>query len=268
MNILFWNLHKKNLNGVIAALIKERDVDIALFAESENADIAELAMCLEGYKLAALPDKDAIHAIYRKSTTTVIGRICVQSRMLLFKVVCGEPYLIVGLHLASMTDGLQRRLEQIRIINGFIREEERGRQYSNRTIVIGDFNANPFDIEMIGHNNFNAVLHADLIQRQETVTWVNAEYKRFYNPILHFLTEDTKMYGSFYKHNDGRPLYWYCLDQVLIRKPLIKTLKNMEYVKTIGGSSLLKRSGLPDERFSDHLPLLVEFAGGGEKAKD
>lgn len=259
MNIIFWNLHKKNLNNAIIELIKERNIDIALFAESKDADIAKLVLQLEGFKQATLPDGDAIQAIYRNSTTNIIGRIRVQSRMMLFKVVCGAPYLIVGLHLAAMPDGLQRRLEQIKIINGYISEEEKGSQYSNRTIVIGDFNANPFDIEMIGHGNFNAVLHADLIRRQEKVKWVEIKRKRFYNPILHFLTEDTKMYGSFYKHNEGQPLYWYCLDQVLIRKPLIEILKNVEYVKTIGKKSLLKRSGLPDERYSDHLPLLVEF---------
>ncbi|MBO6266401.1 MAG: hypothetical protein J6M57_10400 [Acidaminococcaceae bacterium] len=266
MNILFWNLHKKNLNSAIAALIKERNIDIALFSESKEEDIAELVAQLSNYGRVTMPDSDVIHAIYRKSTTCISGRIRVQSRVVLFKVNCGEPYLIVGVHLAAMKNESQRRQAQIRMINEFIREEEKGRYYKNRTIVIGDFNANPFDIELIGHDNFNAVLHAELIHRQETVEWVNVSYKRFYNPILHYLSEDTKMYGSFYGHYDDQPLYWFCLDQVLIRKPLIQSLKNMEYIKSIGGNSLLKRSGLLDENYSDHLPLLVEFDVRG-KAK-
>lgn len=77
---------------------------------------------MEGYKRASLPDKDVIHVIYRKSTTAIIGKIRVQLRSLLFKVVCGKPYLIVGLHLAAMENGSQRRQEQVRQISGFIRE--------------------------------------------------------------------------------------------------------------------------------------------------
>lgn len=44
MNIIFWNLHKKNLNNAIIELIKERNIDIALFAESKDADIAKLVL--------------------------------------------------------------------------------------------------------------------------------------------------------------------------------------------------------------------------------
>ena len=184
MNILFWNLHKKNLSSAVSSLVKERNIDIALFAECDNEVVSELLLQLEGYERASLPDKDVIHAIYRKSTTAIIGKIRIQSRSLLFKVVCGKPYLIVGLHLSAMENGSQRRQEQARQIIEFIREEEKGKQFRNRTVVIGDFNANPFDIEMIGHSCFNAVLHGDLIRRQEKVTWVGTECKRFYNPIL------------------------------------------------------------------------------------
>lgn len=59
------------------------------------------------------------------------------------------------------------------------------------TIVIGDFNCNPFDEEIIQKDSFNAVLLKSLIVQQETIKYRDRVWRRFYNPIMHFLSEDT-----------------------------------------------------------------------------
>ena len=52
--------------------------------------------------------------------------------------------------------------------------------------------------------------------------------------------------------------YWNCLDQVLVRKGLANRVNHVEYLKTINTKKLLKNT-VPDEKISDHLPLLVNL---------
>lgn len=261
MNLLFWNLHKNvenSMEDIIVDLIEERKVDIALFAESGNIAIENISDKLNGFKYYDAPACDKIKIIYHHNTTELEQKKP-EYRYIILDVTCGKRFILTGLHLSAMTDGEAKRLDEIQDIIKEISEIEK-KLDMDRTIVIGDFNANPFDEELLRHNFFNAVLYKDLIDRSETVTWGRKKYKRFYNPMLNYIAEDTKMYGSFYFHNDNKPLYWYCFDQVLMRKSLISSLKNVEYIKEIKKHSLVTQQGLPDkEHISDHLPLLVEF---------
>lgn len=54
----------------------------------------------------------------------------------------------------------------------------------------------------------------------ETVKIGNANYRRFYNPILNCISEDKEQYGSFRLGNDPGPI-WHCLDQLIMRKSVI-----------------------------------------------
>lgn len=75
----------------------------------------------------------------------------------------------------------------------------------NNTIVIGDFNANPYDDELLSKYAFNAVLFKTIIDKSELTNPKTFKRKRFYNPILHYISEDTEMYGSFYHERNLRP---------------------------------------------------------------
>ena len=126
----------------------------------------------------------------------------------------------------------------------------------NRTVIIGDFNANPYDDELLAMSAFNSVLFKDEILRSGSRTVDGITYRRFYNPILHYISEDSKMYGSFYHAQGSSTPIWHCLDQVLVSKSLANNVTNMKYIKTIGGTNLITRIR-PNSKISDHLPLVV-----------
>ena len=105
---------------------------------------------------------------------------------------------------------------------------------------------------------FNAVLFKTIIDKSELTNPKTFKQKRFYNPILHYISEDTEMYGSFYHEKESKTPYWHCLDQVLVRKSLANTINHVEYVKKIGTKDLLINA-IPNEKISDHLPLLVNL---------
>ena len=68
------------------------------------------------------------------------------------------------------------------------------------------------------------------------------------------------MYGSFYYSSGMQSLYWYCYDQVIVRKSLMDKVIAIKYCKSIGKKSLIKDIK-PDEDISDHLPLIVTIEG-------
>lgn len=170
-----------------------------------------------------------------------------------------SPMIIVGLHLDAMNSGSEKRRAQAEQIMMDLVEEERAFN-TNNSLIIGDFNANPFDIVLLGHNYFNSVLFRELIENNEFVKWNCRCYRRFYNPSFDYLSEKNKQYGSFYYDDPNYPLYWNCLDQVLVRKTLIESLKNVEYIKQVGSTFLLTTKGkINKNKLSDHLPLFVRI---------
>ena len=97
-----------------------------------------------------------------------------------------------------------------------------------------------------------------IIDKCELTNPNSLKKKRFYNPILHYISEDTEMYGSFYYEKEYMTPYWYCLDQVLVRKVLANNINHVEYLKRINTRDLLENA-IPNSAISDHLPLLVNL---------
>lgn len=129
---------------------------------------------------------------------------------------------------------------------------------SLNTLIIGDFNTSPFAPEMVNKKALNAVLFKELIEKQEIVTYDRRQYRRFYNPMLLFLSERDKVYGSHYYSSGIDTINWYAYDQFCVRKTLVDKVKTFNYCKSAGNICLVTKNNLPNKKYSDHLPLLVE----------
>lgn len=255
MNILFWNLNKKPQNRIIQQLIRTRHIDIALFAESKADDIESLANQLPKFGFIDTTGCNKIKAICKKQFHCTVRRT--QDRYVIISLAGKEESLLItGLHLTAQQDVKGKREFDARHIVSDVVEAESDTGI-DKSMVIGDFNASPFDDVLIEPDCFNAVLYKNLIQKREFITWNKTNFKRFYNPVLDFISERTMMYGSLYQNK--YPPYWHCLDQVIIRKALLPFFKKMEYVKRVADSSLLTNYGIIEKRFGDHLPLLVKL---------
>lgn len=199
MNILFLNLNKQNHPILISELIKEKDIDVGIFSESVNLDIDKLKSYVCGetaaehdysfLKLATSSDfliffKDAIRFnVNRGQAKYVIINITQVQNKELF-----PPLIIVGLHLDAMYSGAEKRRAQAEQIMRDLEEEEKKLE-TNNSLLIGDFNANPFDCVLLGHNYFNSVLFREIIEHKEFVKWNDRNYRRFYNPSFDCLSE-------------------------------------------------------------------------------
>lgn len=269
LNILFWNLHGKKNGDYIVKCIVENDVDIAIFAEYQDKDDKSIVLdssFIES-KLGNMfvqvtgVETDGKVLLLAKRTITV-EQIQQEARYSCYIIETAiKRYLLAAVHLEDRLNYPEpdRRIKTICSLTQDIKKNEENLGIEN-TIVIGDFNANPYDKELLYKDAFNAVLFKSLIMENEFTNPKGDRIRRFYNPIIHYLSEDTKMYGShYYDDSDKRATpYWHCLDQVLVRKSLVDLLKEVRYLKAIDGEGLLKGSR-PDRNISDHLPLLVNI---------
>lgn len=262
MNLLFWNLNNKDNAKLIFEIFQEYDVDIALFAEYkmtninrviENSDYQYIQF--DGYGGC-----DKITLICKSTIEIKVKQE--QDRYTLYTCrINDDIYNIVGIHLqAKPYADSNYRKNEIRNIVYDIDSLEKDTKNTN-TIVIGDFNCNPFDEEIIQKDAFNAVLFKQLINDQELVEYNNTKYKRFYNPAIHFISEDTKTYGSYYYSSGSCPLYWNSYDQLLVRKCLVDCIKDMVFIKQIKNTNLISQRRINDS-IGDHLPLFTTIIGG------
>ena len=260
MNIAFWNLADKNNANSIAQMIKENEVDIALFAEHRNTDFAALCQQLEDYSQELGHGAcDKVTLISKSGYKVTVRRE--QNRYCIYECTHGDAtYLIVGLHLpANPSSNSEDRKCIIRDIVNDVESVEKETK-TDKTVIIGDYNASPFDYELIQKDAFNAVLYKELIKKTEYIISNGKRYRRFYNPMIHYISEESQMYGSFYYSNGIQSLYWYCYDQIIVRKSLMDRIATVKYCKSIGKKSLLKKVA-PNGDISDHLPLIVTLKG-------
>ena len=130
-----------------------------------------------------------------------------------------------------------------------------------RTLLVGDFNMNPFDLGMIGAQALNAVMARDLVQNEER-TVAGQSYRYFYNPMWgHFGDRTPGPPGThFYPAASPEGVYWNMFDQVLLRPALMDSLVELRIVDSDGQSSLVTERGRPrSSTASDHLPILFRL---------
>lgn len=263
MNLLFWNLHKNSNDELVKEIIEEHDVDIALFAEYVGLNLPELEKKFDGrYKNHDGYNGCEKITLFSKASIDVSVNV-EHNRYTIYSIIFEDiNYNLAGIHLSakgSDGDNVERRKDEIRDLVSDICEQEKNNKSSN-TLVIGDFNASPFDEELVQKNTFNAVLFKELILDKEYVTYCNKKFRRFYNPMLDYISEDDISYGTYYYSGGDKPLYWYCYDQVIVRKPLVNLVSDIKFCKVIGRTKLISKTK-PKETISDHLPLLVHIEG-------
>lgn len=131
-----------------------------------------------------------------------------------------------------------------------------------RTILVGDFNMNPFEAGMIDVNGFGAVITKELARKR--AQHEPGSRPRFYNPMWGRLGDATEgPPGTFYLPKiDRTNIYWHMPDQVLIRTALIDAFMGDSLRVLTKGVSRAGEVDLIGERrkhwkltVSDHLPI-------------
>lgn len=264
----FWNLGRKRQLETVAAFIENYGVEIFVVAE-QNFHPAELIGAYAQrarqplFELALIPDQRV--RVYSTFPDDLF-RPLADDPYVSFKEyvpLVGRSILVVGVHFpskrerrdvdyGSLANRVSRRIADMEALVGH-----------DRTIVIGDFNMNPFEAGMSNADGFHGVMDRRIAARRSRR--VDDEARPFfYNPMWKTMGDHTApALGTYFKDVGGYVnLYWHTFDQALLRPSLLDYFREDELrlVNTIGNTALLRdgRPGL-NETVSDHLPLVLNL---------
>lgn len=132
----------------------------------------------------------------------------------------------------------------------------------SKSVLVGDFNLQLYSHGVVSARGLNATMSKFIAKKEKRI--INGiERKYFYNPMWNIMGADREVQGTYFNSSDRKEesLYWYTLDQVLVRPQMIDNCLNekLEIVDRIKESSLLSLHKVNAEKYSDHLPIIFEI---------
>ncbi len=175
--------------------------------------------------------------------------------------------LLIGIHLPSKlrTDNTERQFISRKTIKEIVRLENLCGH--KNTVLVGDFNMNPFEDGMVEIDAFNAVMSVD-IARKGSRKYSGRVYDYFYNPMWGHFGDifDSPSGTYFYNASDYKnKYYWNIFDQVLVRPEIIDNfdLNSLKIIESFDNERsrtklLTRRQSIKIDK-SDHLPLYFKI---------
>lgn len=232
--------------------------------ENHNLEIEQIGIFDKKLAHSDLVDKESGDSEY---LTEYLNKF---ERMLFYKIKYHKlEFLLVPIHFPSRLYASVGRQKDIAVhFKKYIEKVERTTKMDS--IVIGDFNMNPFESGMIHPEGFHALPTRNSEERIRFIGGIN--YRTFYNPswekfgdfeIIDNLSK-LRPGGSYYHENSNDiNYYWYVFDQVIIRKSLIPNFcfEEFKYISSLNkNNDLLNDNFSPnDKKYSDHLPLKFQI---------
>ncbi len=264
MKFIFWNIHKQPLVEEIAELIAEKQCDICAFAETDEETINQAVELLrDKYQIDCSlylnPGCDRI-------TIIVVGELKIsllnqQRYFSLVKIKGKNKELIAGfVHFPSQLNCTLDALGDIfaRFRSQLVIEEVRC--HIQDSMVIGDFNVNPFERPMISFRSMGATNGQDCSLRRSIKSY-EVSNQLFYNPMWTlYAAHKERPGGHKYLNTPNHVLTWHFLDQVIIRPSLIEyfNFESLLVIKRTKNFNYLNNNQVP--KVSGHLPLMCEIA--------
>jgi len=259
---LFWNLNKKPIQHLISAIAHANDVDMLVLAECEisvGALLAELNSKTPDFQFA--PGQCERIRVFTRFHSGFLAPMFESDRysMRRLRLPLRKEVLVVMVHLPSklhFTEGSQRT--ECSLLARAVLEQEATVGHK-RTIVIGDFNSNPFEHGFVATDGLHAVMSKRVAERR-TRRVQGRDFELFYNPMWgHFGDVGGRPAGThFYEKSEHVNYFWHVFDQVLLRPGLLDGFSDdVQILTKAGNTSLLDQHGRPDhENASDHLPIM------------
>lgn len=169
MKILFWNCKNNVKTCDVALLITHEDIDIAFFAEYDEILVNDLIQNLSYYVCGSrMVGCKKVSYIHKSEIGSYIIRE--QGRYCITKINKGDnDYLIGAVHMKDKYSSKdQVRENDCKLLGDDMREAEKIHGISD-SIIIGDFNCNPWESAMTLKYGLNAVMFKKVIEKHKGV---------------------------------------------------------------------------------------------------
>lgn len=275
---LFWNLNGKALIQEVTQLCDTHSVDVLIVAEIVGTrETAIEAKRRETAIQKSLVSKTGMSYVtehndfskklkfFFRYPSQSIAKVFDDNGLSIREITpsTGQPILVAAVHLSSkLWSGSEDQTYVARSVIKGIEESEENVSHS-RTLVIGDFNMNPFEGGLIGADAFHGVMTQQIAQEKSRKVH-GLERSYFYNPMWGRMGDisDGPPGTYYYRGSTSRQFFWNTFDQVLLRPDLLRFFKkeNLKVITEIDNFKLIKSSKINKDDFSDHLPILIELS--------
>lgn len=269
MTFMFWNVKKNSVQNTIADLAEIHEVDVIILAECDMEETVLLRELnsrtdFQYSSPARRGRKTELYTRFPPEWITHLGDIGGMSVQHLENPIVSATLLLVAVHLPSRRNQTDAGLSQLASRWRSAVEEAEKKVGHKKTVVVGDFNMDPFHSGVISSEGFHGTMDKRIANRK-TRRVLDEDRHFFYNPMWSLFGDETAgPPGTYFYDASSEPenYYWHMYDQVLLRPELIPYFPDRELrILTHSGSdSLTTNSGRPDAvNKSDHLPLLFRL---------
>lgn len=259
MKLAFWNI--KNKPCLLGELARCQLPDVMIAAECSDKDEALRSLQAADPAWTQVGVLNERIRIFHRPTVAVRHVHDTPGRFSLIAVEGGPmgELLIAGVHLSSQKNKSARTIEaeDVLPLKGAVLDAEKTVGH-RRTILLGDFNLDPFAYGLSHPSHLWGAMDRRLVQRH------SAKPTAFYNPMWSRLGDASEgPAGTYYYDSDNdADHYFHTFDQVLLRPELLPWFEHRRLVviSELNGEPLLSPEGLPlKARMSDHLPVSIEL---------
>lgn len=261
LKIAFWNTHNNQMiNPIIADIFYENKINLIVLAEY-LADAGELIRELQKKHIQIFPYSTS--GCDRVTMFGTIRQVTPGNQNKYYSIqLINQNNILCGIHLPSpLYSGHQeRRNIIIDMVLEDIQKLENDLESSN-TIILGDFNENPYDAGCLSADKFHGISSADdAIKGSRKI--MGKSFKMFYNPTWNLFGDFQYPPGTYY-HKGSHPChsFWNLYDQVILR-PSMRTYfieKSLKIITKTQNHTLVDVYQHPRKDISDHLPIMFEI---------
>ncbi|MBK9284037.1 MAG: endonuclease/exonuclease/phosphatase family protein [Sphingobacteriaceae bacterium] len=281
MVIGFWNIgNNTDIGDLLIEFVKENEIDILFLAETKFKkerntkcpdvvlDFLTKSKILFSTPFVQLPDLDFRVKALTKISSSLFDlkkKEVKSSRWSAYHLEI--PSLIrmnlfpVHFHSKNNWSHISQALECVNLSQDISKIESLTK--CNNTLLIGDFNMNPFDFGMVSSNGLNAISSLEYVTDNPIGRKVDGSHYRFlYNPMWNFFGDQSKPMATYYYRSSGHVSHEYhILDQIILSGTMKQYLTSncVQIVTKIGGINLAAIYDRPNEIYSDHFPIKIKL---------
>ncbi|HVI06909.1 MAG TPA: endonuclease/exonuclease/phosphatase family protein [Candidatus Binatia bacterium] len=262
---LFWNLNNRPIPQLVKKAARGNDVDVLVLAECDlsiGSLLTELNAETPDFQFA--PGQCERIRVFTRFRAAFLAPLFESDHISIrrLRLPLRDEILIVMAHLPSKmhsSPGSQRTECSLLARNVLEQEATVGHK---RTIVIGDFNTNPYEHGFVATDGLHAVMSKSVALRG-TRRVSGRDFDFFYNPMWSCFGDigDRPSGTYYYDKAEHVNYFWHMFDQVLLRPTLLGGFSDSVRILTEAGEThLLDGSGRPDTKnASDHLPIVFSL---------